>query len=218
MGRVWRKVKSRSGASLMFAILVFMLCVLAGTAALTAAAANSGRYTHLRGEQQMYLAVNSAAKLMENQLVGKNFTATKETTTGAHSPSITSNNFDATNCIFSDWLKNYFADVFGGTATGNKTKNYEINLDVNSDSVNDIPTVKVKVTAGTDYRVEIVLSVEVTTTGATPTTTKYYETSVTLIPTVTTDPPVVNTTGGVTTTTETITVTWEQDKVTVREA
>ena len=47
-----RKLKSTRGASMLFALLVFLLCLLAGTAVLTGAAANIGRYTHLEGEQQ----------------------------------------------------------------------------------------------------------------------------------------------------------------------
>ena len=79
MKRVTEKLKSRAGASLLFAILVFLLCVLAGTAALTAAAANSGRYTHLEAEQQAYLAVSSAAKLFRDEFVNSKYTATVET-------------------------------------------------------------------------------------------------------------------------------------------
>ncbi len=79
MKRVTEKLKSRAGASLLFAILVFLLCVLAGTAALTAAAANSGRYTHLEAEQQAYLAVSSAAKLFRDEFVNSKYTATAET-------------------------------------------------------------------------------------------------------------------------------------------
>lgn len=79
MRRVWGKLKSSAGASILFAILVFMLCILAGTAALTAAAANSGRYTHLKAEQQAYLAVSSAAKLFRDEFVNSKYTATVET-------------------------------------------------------------------------------------------------------------------------------------------
>lgn len=78
MKRVWEKLKSRDGASILFAILVFMLCILAGTAALTAAAANSGRYSHLREEQQKYLTVSSAAKLLRDEIAGMTVTETKD--------------------------------------------------------------------------------------------------------------------------------------------
>ncbi len=86
MRRVREKLKSNSGATILFAILVFMLCILAGTGALTAAAANSGRYTHLKADQQQYLSVSSAAKLLKKELSGTTFTAkarvTETVTTG----------------------------------------------------------------------------------------------------------------------------------------
>lgn len=71
MRRVGKKIGGRSGATMLFAILVFMLCALTGAAALTAAAANSGRYTHVKEEQQEYLSMSSAVNLMREELVGK---------------------------------------------------------------------------------------------------------------------------------------------------
>ena len=68
MQQTIRKLKSTRGASLLFALLVFVLCLLAGTVALTAAAANVGRYTHLQQEQQQYLSVASALDLLEAQM------------------------------------------------------------------------------------------------------------------------------------------------------
>lgn len=75
MRRIGNKLKSDSGVTVLFAILVFMLCILAGTGALTAAAANSGRYTHLKADQQQYLTVSSAVELLKGELSGKTFTA-----------------------------------------------------------------------------------------------------------------------------------------------
>lgn len=68
MKRVYRKLKSDSGASLVFALLVFLLCALTGTVALTAAASNAGRYTHLEAEQREYFSVASALELLQGQL------------------------------------------------------------------------------------------------------------------------------------------------------
>lgn len=80
MRRVGKKIGGRSGATMLFAILVFMLCALTGAAALTAAAANSGRYTHVKEEQQEYLSMSSAVNLMREELVGKTFSAQAKTT------------------------------------------------------------------------------------------------------------------------------------------
>lgn len=117
MRRVWRKVKSNSGASMLFALLVFMLCVLAGTAALTAAAANSGRYTHMEAEQQDYLSVASAARVVKDKLVGSTFTASftgenrdkpSEVTTGSFNNSTSG----GLNDVFGDVFKDYFIHLY----------------------------------------------------------------------------------------------------------
>ncbi len=71
-----RKLKSDRGASIIIALLVLLICVTAGAAALTAASANAGRYTHMRRDQQRYLAVSSAAKLVRAELAGQSFSAT----------------------------------------------------------------------------------------------------------------------------------------------
>ena len=80
MKKLKNRLASRRGASLLFAMLVFLLCALAGTAALTAASANSGKYAHMREDQRKYLAVSSAVELMKDQLTNSRFIATLETT------------------------------------------------------------------------------------------------------------------------------------------
>ena len=75
MKRIFNKLKNRQGVTILFALLVFLLCILAGTAALTAAASNAGRYTHLESDQQKYLSVSSAADLLRGQLSDQGFKA-----------------------------------------------------------------------------------------------------------------------------------------------
>lgn len=72
---VRNKLKSCRGASIIIALLVLLICVTAGTAALTAAGANLGRYTHMRADQQRYLAVSSAVKLVRSELCDQSFSA-----------------------------------------------------------------------------------------------------------------------------------------------
>ena len=68
MKHLTQKLKSQRGASMLFALLVFLLCMLAGTAALTAAAANVGRYAHLEDEQRQYFSTSSALALLQAEL------------------------------------------------------------------------------------------------------------------------------------------------------
>lgn len=62
------KLKSRHGAAMLIALLVFMIAALSGTIALTMAASNAGRYTHEKQDQQAYLSVISAGNLILDRL------------------------------------------------------------------------------------------------------------------------------------------------------
>lgn len=55
---------------MLIAILVFLLAALSGTIVLTMAESNAGRYTHEKEDQQAYLAVASAAKIILDTLDG----------------------------------------------------------------------------------------------------------------------------------------------------
>ncbi len=69
------KLKSRRGVSILMGLLLLLVCAMAGAAALTAAGSNAGRYTHLRQDQQRYLAVASAARLVRDELCAGEYTA-----------------------------------------------------------------------------------------------------------------------------------------------
>ena len=60
--------RTRRGASVLIAILVFFLAALSGTVALTMSASNAGRYAHERDDQQAYLYCASAAKMILSRL------------------------------------------------------------------------------------------------------------------------------------------------------
>lgn len=169
MRRVWRKVKSNSGASMLFALLVFMLCVLAGTAALTAAAANSGRYTHMEAEQQDYLSVASAARVVKDELVGSTFTASF---TGENrnlpTPSTTTGNFTS-NCnlgsVFGETFKDYFIHLYinhkwtAGTAGAGEIDQWFRDHVTDNWTVGTSPEAKIEIT-GIDGMSEVTLVLE----------------------------------------------------------
>lgn len=212
MKRVTEKLKSRAGASLLFAILAFLLCVLAGTAALTAAAANSGRYTHLEAEQQAYLAVSSAVKLMRNQLAKNNFTATKETTTtdpgGAGGTTTIPGEYSISekNFTFSDsWFTDCFEKAANGEPISGGNKEFTIKLD-------GVPDVTAAVTVSANFQVSVELYVG---------TDKNYLTNLTLVPTRENLPTetVRAESGGTvtTTTTQKFTVTWQEENAVISQ-
>ena len=70
MERVRGKLHSRTGASMLIALLFFLVAMTVGAVVLTAASANAGRVTRNRQEQQNYLAVASAAELVKEDIAG----------------------------------------------------------------------------------------------------------------------------------------------------
>ena len=65
-----QKLTGRSGVSLVLAMFLLLVCSFAGAAALTAAAANAGRFSKRAEYQQQYLAVASAARLITDSFAG----------------------------------------------------------------------------------------------------------------------------------------------------
>ena len=70
-----KKLQSNRGMSVIMGLLLLLVCATAGAAALTSAASNAGRYTHLRRDQQRYLAVASAARTVRDELCKGEYTA-----------------------------------------------------------------------------------------------------------------------------------------------
>ncbi len=79
---VKHKLKSQGGDSLLTALLYFLAAMMVGAVVLTAAATNAGRLARNRQEQQNYLAVASAARLVARDIQNAAFSAGyTETTT-----------------------------------------------------------------------------------------------------------------------------------------
>ena len=74
-----RKLNSQSGASIVIALIFFLLCLTVGAVVLTAATANVGRVTRIQNQQQAYFAVRSAAELLLNEIKGTSFHRRTET-------------------------------------------------------------------------------------------------------------------------------------------
>ena len=70
MKRVRGKLHSRTGASMLIALLFLLVAMAVGTVVLTAASANAGRVERNREEQQNYLAVASAVDLVREDISG----------------------------------------------------------------------------------------------------------------------------------------------------
>lgn len=68
-----KKLNCKRGASLVIALIIFLLCALAGASALAMAATNAGRYSH-KNEQEYY-PVSSAALLFVDMMDGLKYTS-----------------------------------------------------------------------------------------------------------------------------------------------
>ncbi len=65
-----QKLNSRSGVTVVLALFLLLICAFAGSAAITAAGENVGRYQKNRDYQQQYLSITSAADLLREKLDG----------------------------------------------------------------------------------------------------------------------------------------------------
>lgn len=72
--RLWKKLKSRTGASITVALLLFLVCAAVGSVVLTAGTAASGRISRLAESDQRYYSVTSAAELLRDVLDGQSVT------------------------------------------------------------------------------------------------------------------------------------------------
>lgn len=63
-GRLWLKLKSNRGASILMAMLFLLVCMLVSSSVLMAAGSNAGKRQSNYQEQQKYLALSSALRLV----------------------------------------------------------------------------------------------------------------------------------------------------------
>lgn len=73
MNRMKQKLKSEYGASILLALLFFLICTLVTAVLLMAAASNAGKIRSNREIHQKYLAVSSALELVCEDLLSKEY-------------------------------------------------------------------------------------------------------------------------------------------------
>ena len=81
MRTIKNKLNSQRGASLTFALLLFLVCAVVGSVVLVAGTAASGRLAGLADYEQRYYAVNSAAELLAKEIPSGKTTVTLTRTT-----------------------------------------------------------------------------------------------------------------------------------------
>ena len=80
MNRISKKLKSQSGASLIIALVLLLVCVMVGSVILSSAAGNADKMRKRESEQQEYLALSSAAELIRTSLGGTVYSAWENNT------------------------------------------------------------------------------------------------------------------------------------------
>ena len=76
-----KKITSEQGASITFALLLFLVCAIISSVVIVAATAVGGRASKMAEMDQRYYAVNSAAELLRDELEGTEVKVTVETKT-----------------------------------------------------------------------------------------------------------------------------------------
>lgn len=75
------KIRSQRGASITFALLLFLVCAIISSIVIVAATAVGGRASKMAELDQRYYAVNSAAELLRDVLEQQTVTVTATTQT-----------------------------------------------------------------------------------------------------------------------------------------
>ena len=81
-----KKLKSQNGASISFALLLFLVCAVLSSAVIVAGTAAAGRLSRLAEADQRYYAVTSAAGLLSRDIGGKTVTVEYSKKTGKVTP------------------------------------------------------------------------------------------------------------------------------------
>ena len=77
--KILKKLNDQAGASITFALLLFLVCAVVGSAVLVAGTAASGRMSKIAEMDQRYYAVNSAAHLLSKSISDETVTVKKVT-------------------------------------------------------------------------------------------------------------------------------------------
>ena len=82
MNKIKKKLTSEQGASISFALLLFLVCAVISSIVITAGSAASGRMSNLAVMDRRYYAVTSAAELLVNEINGGSVNVDLSKTTG----------------------------------------------------------------------------------------------------------------------------------------
>ena len=149
-----QKLKSQTGASITFALLLFLVCAVVGSVVLTAGTAAAGRMSELARMDQRYYSVTSAAQLLRDTMDGKQVSVTQKTIT-ENGTIITSPSPEVDPEVESPILKASALQLINETAEDAKMV---WNLTGSSDIQNAALNVKIKETLSSDGTMTMLIS------------------------------------------------------------
>ena len=88
MNKIKQKLRSQSGASITFALLLFLVCAVLCSVIITSATASAGRMSGIAKTDQSYYSVSSACELLKDLLNDNNVAIVTVTTTTYETPII----------------------------------------------------------------------------------------------------------------------------------
>ena len=110
MNRINQKLRSRRGASITYALLLFLVCMVVGSVVLAAGMAAAGRMAKTAEMDQRYYSVTSASDLLAKELAGKPVTITRTRT----ETTVTT----VTTALHDDGSGNITPEITTSTSTG----------------------------------------------------------------------------------------------------
>lgn len=152
---VTKRMRDESGASIVIALVFFLICGIVGSAVLTAASVEA-KSVHTHKElQQAELTVGSAAQLLANQLGGD---AVRITVAKAADGKVTAS-VDGVTSPFgqSYWTETQAAAAATGTPSSDT---YQISVQPPGDSNSLVDTVYVKIELDADRNLTVTLSLD----------------------------------------------------------
>ena len=83
---VFKKLKTNTGATIVFALAIFLVAVVIGVSLLTISVSSARSSASQLKDEQAYLAVSSAARLFQKNIEGKTITLVYEDENGDFLP------------------------------------------------------------------------------------------------------------------------------------
>ena len=122
LNRIRQKLTSQSGASITYALLLFLVCAVVSSVVLAAGTAASGRMSQSVSNDQRYYSVTSAAEFLKKEIDGESVVLKKAATDGDDAYAASG----SVKKLFSDISKS--AILISKGSTGPYTQEYQLSV------------------------------------------------------------------------------------------